>query len=97
MIDNFATGKRASLLPQPNLRVVEGSICDAELIQRQFREFLPTHVVHSAASYKDPNDWVTDALVNVVGTINVVRASETASVKRNLSRYCRIAALISTT
>jgi UDP-glucose 4-epimerase len=82
VIDNFATGKRASLLPQPNLRVVEGSICDEELIQRQFREFLPTHVVHSAASYKDPTDWVYDALVNVVGTINVVRASEYVGVKR---------------
>jgi nucleoside-diphosphate-sugar epimerase len=70
------------LLPQPNLRVVEGSICDEELIQRQFREFLPTHVVHSAASYKDPTDWVYDALVNVVGTINVVRASEYVGVKR---------------
>jgi nucleoside-diphosphate-sugar epimerase len=82
VIDNFATGKRASLLPQPNLRVVEGSICDEELIQRQFREFLPTHVVHSAASYKDPTDWVSDALVNAVGTINVVRASENVGVKR---------------
>lgn len=82
VIDNFATGKRASLLPQTNLRVAEGSVCDSDFIQRQFDIFLPTHVVHSAASYKDPNDWETDALVNVVGTINVVRASETAGVKR---------------
>ena len=82
IIDNFATGKRASLLPQTNLRVAEGSVCDVDFIQRQFESFLPTHVVHSAASYKDPNDWETDALVNVVGTNNVVRASETAGVKR---------------
>ena len=82
VIDNFVTGKRASLLPQINLRVVEGSVCDVDFIQRQFDSFLPTHVVHSAASYKDPNDWETDALVNVVGTNNVVRASETAGVKR---------------
>ena len=82
VIDNFATGKRASLLPQTNLRVAEGSVCDSDFIQRQFESFLPTHVVHSAASYKDPNDWETDALVNVVGTNNVVRASETAGVKR---------------
>lgn len=81
IIDNFATGKRASLLPKTNLRVAEGSVCDSDFIQCQFESFLPTHVVHSAASYKDPNDWETDALVNVVGTINVVRASETAGVK----------------
>jgi nucleoside-diphosphate-sugar epimerase len=82
VIDNFATGKRASLLPQPNLETVEGSITDAELVENVFRRFAPTHVVHAAASYKNPKDWVTDAEVNVVGTINVVRASEAAMVKR---------------
>jgi len=82
VIDNFATGKRASLLPLPNLEIVEGSITDYELVATTFRRFAPTHVVHAAASYKNPNDWVTDAEVNVVGTINVVRASEAAKVKR---------------
>ena len=82
VIDNFATGKRASLFPQPNLEIVEGSITDAELVAKIFRQFAPTHVVHAAASYKNPNDWVTDAEVNIVGTINVVRASEAAQVQR---------------
>ena len=82
VIDNFATGKRASLLPQSNMEIVEGSIADTELVATTFRRFAPTHVVHAAASYKNPNDWVTDAEVNVVGTINVVRASEAAKVKR---------------
>ena len=82
VIDNFATGKRASLLPQPNLEIVEGSITDAELLATTFRRFAPTHVVHAAASYKNPNEWATDAKVNVVGTINVVQASEAAKVNR---------------
>jgi len=82
IIDNFATGKRASLLPQPNLEIVQGSITDAESVTTTFRRFAPTHVVHAAASYKNPNDWVTDAEVNVVGTVNVVRASEGTNVKR---------------
>lgn len=82
VIDNFVTGKPASLLPQPNLRVIEGSIENAAFVDQQFRQFGPTHVVHSAASYKNPNDWATDALVNIIGTINVVRASEAAAVKR---------------
>jgi len=82
VIDNFATGKHASLLPQPNLEIVEGSIADAKLVATTFRRFAPTHVVHAAASYKNPNDWVTDAEVNVVGTINIVQASEGAKVKR---------------
>lgn len=82
VLDNFATGKRASLLPQPNLEVREGSIVDTALVLDTFRQFKPTHVVHAAASYKDPNDWVTDAEVNVVGTINVIQASRETQVGR---------------
>ena len=82
VIDNFATGKRASLLPLTNLEIVEGSITDANLVATTLQRFAPTHVVHAAASYKNPNDWVTDAEVNIVGTINVVRASEAAQVQR---------------
>jgi nucleoside-diphosphate-sugar epimerase len=82
VVDNYATGKPQALLPRGNLTVVEGTIEDAALVDRLFGEFAPTHVVHSAASYKDPNDWVRDASVNVIGTINVVRASERAGVRR---------------
>lgn len=82
VIDNFVTGKRGALLPQPHLEIVKGSITDIELVQKTFERFRPTHVVHSAASYKDPNDWETDAKVNIVGTINVVQASERHNVRR---------------
>lgn len=82
VIDNYATGKPQALLPRDNMTVVEGTIEDALLVDRLFAEYSPTHVVHSAASYKDPNDWVRDASVNVIGTINVVRASERSGVRR---------------
>jgi len=82
VLDNYTTGKPQALLPRDNLTVIEGTIEDSSLVDRLFGEFLPTHVVHSAASYKDPNDWVRDASVNVIGTINVVRASERAGVRR---------------
>lgn len=82
VIDNFVTGKRAALLPRHNLSLVEGSIVDSELVNSLFEEFEPTHVIHSAASYKDPNDWASDASTNVLGTMNVVRASTEMEVKR---------------
>lgn len=82
VIDNYVTGKPQALLPRKNLTVVEGTVEDSSLVDRLFAEFNPTHVVHSAASYKDPNDWVRDVCVNVIGTINVVRASERSRVKR---------------
>lgn len=83
VLDNFVTGHRGSLpVGRSGLSVVEGSITDKDLVDRVFKEFQPTHVVHSAASYKDPDDWSTDVRVNVEGTINIVRASETAGVRR---------------
>jgi len=81
-LDNFTTGKRAAVLPKPNLMLVEGSVTDENLISRLFEEFEPTHVVHAAASYKNPLDWVTDLEVNVRGTVNVIRSSERAEVRR---------------
>jgi UDP-glucose 4-epimerase len=83
VIDNFATGRR-EVVPDglDHLSVVEGSVADAALVDHCFADFAPTHVIHSAAAYKDPNDWQEDARTNIEGTINVVRAAETAGVKR---------------
>ena len=82
VVDNFTTGKQAALLPAENLEVVEMSITEREKLDILFSDFQPTHVIHSAASYKDPNDWQEDSLTNVVGTCNVVRAAEKNNVKR---------------
>lgn len=82
VIDNFATGKREVIRPQQGLSVVEGSIADSGLVTRTFEEFRPTHVIHSAAAYKDPSDWVGDVETNVVGSIHVAEAARTIGVKR---------------
>src|SRR4051812_33611352 len=82
VIDNYATGRRDNLRPSPNLRIVEGSIADGSLVDRLFDEFKPDCVIHAAASYKDPHGWVEDARTNVVGTVNVVQASERTKVAR---------------
>lgn len=82
VIDNYSTGRRDNLTPHPNLEVVEGTIADADLIQRTFDEFGPDQVVHAAASYKDPDNWQEDARTNVLGTALIVRACERLDVKR---------------
>lgn len=81
-IDNFATGRRDNLAAHPNLVCVEGSITDSHLVAQQFEAFRPDVVIHTAASYKDPDDWHTDALVNAVGTANIARACRDHSVQR---------------
>jgi UDP-glucose 4-epimerase len=82
VIDNFETARRDNLTPGQNLALIEGSIADRELVDSSFDEHRPEVVVHAAASYKDPDNWHGDALTNVVGTVNVVRASERLKVDR---------------
>jgi UDP-glucose 4-epimerase len=81
-IDNFATGRRDNLASHPKLTLVEDTIADGTTIDRLFGEFKPQVVVHTAASYKDPEDWETDALVNAVGTANVAKACKVHKVER---------------
>lgn len=81
-IDNLATGRREHLSEHPNLKVVIDTIADKELIDKLFLEFKPDAVVHTAASYKDPNDWYNDTLTNCVGGSNVISASKEHGVKR---------------
>lgn len=82
VIDNFATGKRDVVPPVDGLTLTEGSVADAALVDRVFASVRPDVVVHSAAAYKDPNDWHEDVRTNVVGSINVARAAAASSVKR---------------
>lgn len=82
VIDNFATARRDNLAPHERLTVVEATIADREVVERSIAEFRPDVVVHAAASYRDPDDWHNDALVNGVGTTNVVRACQASAVGR---------------
>ena len=83
VIDNYATGRRDNLTEHAKLAVVESSIADESAVGAAFSENgAPDVVVHAAAAYKDPEAWEEDALTNVAGTVNVVRAAEAAGVRR---------------
>lgn len=82
VIDNYATGRRDNLEPQKNLRIVEGTIADTDLVDRIFSDFKPEVVVHAAAAYRDPDDWAEDAKTNVLGSANVVLATRRVGAKR---------------
>jgi UDP-glucose 4-epimerase len=81
-IDNYATGRRDNLSESPGLTVLEATIVDGDAVSSAFASFGPDCVVHAAASYKDPDDWVEDVRTNGLGTVNVVRASQEAGVER---------------
>jgi UDP-glucose 4-epimerase len=82
VIDNFATGKREVVPQITGLTVQEGSIADAALVEESFGSFQPEIVIHAAASYKDPDDWVEDSLTNVIGSAHVARAAKVHGVSR---------------
>jgi nucleoside-diphosphate-sugar epimerase len=81
-IDNFETGRPVHVAKNSRYRFLEGSIGDTSLVNRTFSEFMPDVVVHTAAAYKDPDDWVTDVQTNTMGMVNLVNASKNEGVKR---------------
>lgn len=75
VIDNFATGKREVLPEMEGLKVIEGSVANEALVNKTFADFKPTHVINSAASYKDISNWAEDTNTNILGSINVAKAA----------------------
>jgi len=82
VIDNLATGRREHLAPHANLEVMIDTIADQNVVTKLVTDFNPDVIVHTAASYKDPEDWYNDALTNVVGGANLVKAAKANNVRR---------------
>ena len=81
-IDNLATGRREHLSDHPKLRVVIDTIADKQRLDALVGDFRPDAIVHTAASYKDPDDWHSDTMTNCVGGANIVDAAKKFAVKR---------------
>lgn len=82
VVDNLATGRKEHLGENAKLEVVIDTIADAKVVDYLFESFRPDVVVHTAASYKNPDDWHEDASTNCVGGANIVRASVDHGVDR---------------
>jgi nucleoside-diphosphate-sugar epimerase len=82
-VDNFATGRRVHLPDQhKNLTFVEGHIADKALMYKLIGDFKPDVIIHTAVAYKDPDDWVEDALTNTTGGAVLIRAAMELNVGR---------------
>lgn len=82
VIDNLATGRREHLSEHKNLKIVIDTIADKALVDALVSEFKPDAIVHTAASYKDPDDWYNDTLTNCVGGSNMIHVAKEYGVKR---------------
>lgn len=81
-IDNFATGREVHLSKSSRFKFINGSIGDTSLMDSIFDSFRPEVVVHTAAAYKDPDDWLTDVETNVCGMVNLINGAKKVSVQR---------------
>jgi UDP-glucose 4-epimerase len=82
VIDNYSTGRRDNLNEHTNLKIIEGTIADEELVFKLLEENNIDTVIHTAASYKDPENWIEDSKSNVLGTAIVVKGC----MKYNINR-----------
>lgn len=76
IIDNFETGTRQNLIGIDKNKILEGNILDKDFMSETFKVFQPTHIINSAASYKDPNDYLKDSQVNINGAILLSELAE---------------------
>jgi UDP-glucose 4-epimerase len=82
VLDNLSTGDRANLAP--DVPLFERDIREPE-VERVFRDFRPEVVDHHAAQANVPasvHDPVYDASVNVLGGLNLLRASAATGVRK---------------
>lgn len=81
-IDNLATGRLEHVQAHENYRFVEGTIADTALVDDLIRDFQPDCIVHTAASYKDPDNWQEDVATNVKGAVNLIQSAKQAGTAR---------------
>ncbi len=51
-------------------------ISNLKELTKIFEKYKPNIIIHSAASYSDPNFWIRDIRSNTIGTINLIKLCE---------------------
>lgn len=82
IIDNFATSNPKNINISKNISLIEGTIANSDLVEKTILDFKPTIIIHSAASYKNPNNWNEDIDTNIKGTANIIKSCEKISIKK---------------
>ena len=82
-VDNLATGRRSNLpKDRGDLSSFQFSIHQRDTVIDLVEKELPDVIIHTAASYKNPNDWFEDCNTNALGTVNLIQAAKKFGVKR---------------
>lgn len=81
-IDNLATGRKEHLPAHPKLKLLIDTIAERDVVSSTIEAFKPDVIVHTAASYKEPDDYYNDTLTNCVGAANLLTAAKQHRVSR---------------
>ena len=82
IVDNFETGNLRNIQNIKKDFWTELDILDEKELKKVFKDFKPNCIIHSAASYKDPNNWIKDAEVNILGSIKLAELSKIYGVEK---------------
>ncbi len=75
-IDNLKTGRRINLPATTQVELHIEDISSGDVLLHLVEDFKPEVIIHCAASYADPKDWLGDSTTNVLGSIKVAEAAK---------------------
>ncbi len=78
VLDNLSSGYRINLEPFTSVRLIEGDVRDARIVEEAVKGCeVIFHLAASVGNKRSIDDPVTDASVNVLGTLNLLEAART--------------------
>lgn len=85
ILDNFSTSRPERLRGLEKAKLYKGSVADEAFLASALGDFAPDVVIHSAASYADPNDWLSDVETNIIGAINLSKLCNSQGIENILN------------
>ena len=83
VLDNLASGYRCNLDPFPDIEFVEGDVRDPDAVARAMAGVeVVFHLAASVGNTRSIEHPIEDSEINVIGTLRVLEAARTASVRK---------------
>lgn len=83
VLDNFMSGYKSNLDPFPSVNLIEGDIRDKSAVEKAMEGVeVIFHLAASVGNKRSIDFPITDAEINVLGTINVLEAARKAGVRK---------------
>ena len=83
VLDNFMSGYRSNLDPFPTVQIIEGDVRDKKAVSASMRGVeIVFHSASSVGNKRSIDHPITDAEINVIGTLQVLEAARKEGVRK---------------